>query len=55
MTNVLVCDDVEIDFYHCPKVGPLQRAFHFWFNTSFEEGEYILKLQKEEIEGAFKD
>jgi hypothetical protein len=52
-TNLLVYDDVKIEFFH--KGGKSIKAFQFWFNTGFVDSTMILSLEKNMIEKASSD
>ena len=49
-TNLLVYDDVRIQFYHNGKT-----AFHFWFNTFFIDRSGVFYIGKDMIDGPHKD
>lgn len=53
-TNLLVYDDVKIEFVHHSKISQ-KKAFHFWFNTSFIDDTGILQLDKPMIDKCHKD
>ena len=48
--NLLVYDDVRIQFYHNNK-----SAFHFWFNTFFIDRSGVFYINKDMIDGPHKD
>ena len=55
--NLLVHGDVKIEFFHVNQMPPHKRekAFHFWFNTSFIDQSGVLSMDKPMIEKAAKD
>lgn len=53
--NLLVYDDVKIEFFHV-KMFSLQKMFHMWFHTSFVDEETgILPMNKSMIDKVCKD
>ena len=54
-TDLILQDDVRIQFHHKPTVGKPVKMFHFWFHTSFLPENNILRLSKNELDKAIKD
>lgn len=56
-TNLLVFGDVKIEFFHVNSMAANKRekAFHFWFNTSFIDQSGVISMDKPMIEKASKD